>query len=480
MDKEARQTAQGSTGKVKKSSEFHVPGMEQGAGDSPSAALSLAENEGLASLQSHLAKLQLPKSVHGNDDGSGDQDQEYDQDEEVSSEDDDDDTIEPLCSYPYGYIKRQTVYICVTCNDPSKKDWKPAGVCIGCRHACHQGHDVISMETRRHFKCDCGNKKFPEGTKCLLCPKEDVNDLNIYNGNYKGTFCSCNCMEADCVEEDPLYQCVVCEDWYHASHCNAKTEGIEKNYTDLVCWDCTSKLDFLRYYEPFDPTVAVSEAEIEEMMKYTDEDEDGEDTEHDNEHELQCKLDNLVKKEPFQKGSLWTLGWRGKLCRCTKCKEMYASLNVSFLLDKEDETRRYFDDEEDDTQLKICGAIQRFEEWLLQMDPKDRDEMFSAGPEVVKQKMKAHFSAIAENQEEEGEEEEIEGINEFLLDDQLLDQLLQAFTEFILDADGGTDYLLDVDALKSVFNSAGVIEEVSEEDEPAEQAPPSGQEGDEN
>jgi len=252
----------------------------------------------------------------------------------------------------------------------------------------------------------------------------------------------------------------------------------------------------LRYYEPFDPTVVVTEEAIEEMMKYTDGDLDDEDDAQNNSNSKNgaiCKLDTLVKKDPYESGHLWTLGWRGKLCRCTKCKEMYASHNVSFLLDREDETRRYFDDDEDDTQMKICGAIQKFEEWLLQMDPNERDEMFSGGPEIVKEKMKEHFAALTQSPDEDADEEEVEGLNEFLMDDQLLDQLLQAFTEFILDADGGTDYLLDVDALKSIFNGAGMGEgddDLSQDDENEnggdthasedQAAPPAGLEGDEN
>lgn len=199
----------------------------------------------------------------------------------------------------------------------------------------------------------------------------------------------------------------------------------------------------------------VDEAAIEEMMKYTDDDSDDEEVK--SLEDSKCKLEKLVKKEPYKSGHLWTLGWRGKLCKCAKCKEMYASLDVSFLIDKEDETRRYFDDEEDETQTKICEAIQKFEEWLLQMDPIERDEMFGAGPEVVKQKMKEHF---AESSLDEASKPETSGeVNEFLADDQLLDQLLQAFTEFVLEAEGGTDYLLDVDALKSIMTSVGVADD---------------------
>ncbi|ODN02349.1 putative E3 ubiquitin-protein ligase UBR7 [Orchesella cincta] len=421
-------------------------GMEQGAGDAGAHGISMpsyssmekAYDEDMAAVQACLEGLRFPKSFQDlNTTGEkGNEGWESDENESVST--DTSSELEIQCSYPFGYLKRQTVYICVTCNDPSKEGWIPAGVCIGCRKACHQGHELISLETRRSFKCDCGNKKFPQGSPCLLWPeKEDANELNAYNGNYKGTFCTCKCKEDDCVVEDPLYQCVVCEDWYHAGHCNATTEGIEHNYTDLVCGGCTAKLDFLRYYEPFDPAVIVDENSINEMINYTDTDPDSNETVVE---ESECKLKTLVKKEPYEKGRLWTLGWRDKLCRCIKCREMYTNLNVSFLLDKDDEVRRYFtpSEDEDEERTKICSAVMKFEDWLLKMDSKEREELFDAGPEAVKQKMKDYFAEVKSPEDD------------FEFDDETLDHLFLAFKEFILESEDGLDFLSDMNVLQNL------------------------------
>lgn len=184
----------------------------------------------------------------------------------------------------------------------------------------------------------------------------------------------------------------------------------------------------------------VNESAVTEMLKYADMDTSSEDEANESPAEV-CKLDTLVKKDSYSKGQLWTLGWRSKLCRCDNCKKMYASLNVSFLLDRNDETRRYFeDDEEEEVQNKVCTLIQKFEEWLLKMSAEEREELFGAGQEVVKAKMLEYFTQI----EKEGDEE---------FGDELLNQLFQCFSEYILEDENGMDYLFDMDALEKVFKT---------------------------
>lgn len=202
--------------------------------------------------------------------------------------------------------------------------------------------------------------------------------------------------------------------------------------------------NLIQLYCIFLANAVVDEQAINEMMKYSeiDSDEDENDKEGQSKKSTDvCKLESLTMKEPYQTGQLWTLGWRGKLCRCAKCKEMYSSLNVSFLLDKDDETRRYFSEEDDeDTQEKICTLVRKFEEWLFQMEPKERTDLFNLEPDAVKEKMREYFTQTKK-----------EGDADFAFDDHLLDQLFDSFAEFILDADGGADYLEDVDALEKAF-----------------------------
>lgn len=162
-----------------------IPGKDQGAGDSetPEIPKELRDDAlNMELLQASLSGLEFPNSAHGSKPMTHDMrpDNETEEDLDTSDPEDDESGIEPLCSYPYvgfyplysfdsftqynsfqrlkviniiprlqGYIKRQTVYVCLTCNDPSQEGWQPAGVCIGCRHACHKNHDVVSLETRR-------------------------------------------------------------------------------------------------------------------------------------------------------------------------------------------------------------------------------------------------------------------------------------------------------------------------------------------
>lgn len=54
-----------------------------------------------------------------------------------------------------GYIKRQALYACLTCTPEARTDpTKRAGVCLACSYACHDGHDMVELYTKRNFRCD--------------------------------------------------------------------------------------------------------------------------------------------------------------------------------------------------------------------------------------------------------------------------------------------------------------------------------------
>uniref|UniRef100_A0A0E0CEF6 RRM domain-containing protein n=1 Tax=Oryza meridionalis TaxID=40149 RepID=A0A0E0CEF6_9ORYZ len=72
------------------------------------------------------------------------------------------------CTYGGGYLKRQAVFSCLTCVPDGV-----AGVCTACSLACHDGHEVVELWTKRKFRCDCGNSKYvgnvhPNVTESLL------------------------------------------------------------------------------------------------------------------------------------------------------------------------------------------------------------------------------------------------------------------------------------------------------------------------
>jgi len=55
------------------------------------------------------------------------------------------------------------------------------------------------------------------GTLQFFQNKSAVNDLNSYNHNFRGMYCTCGrpYPDPEDVIDDEMIQCVVCEDWYH-------------------------------------------------------------------------------------------------------------------------------------------------------------------------------------------------------------------------------------------------------------------------
>jgi E3 ubiquitin-protein ligase UBR7 len=86
---------------------------------------------------------------------------------------------------------------------------------------------VLEIYTKRNFRCDCGNSKYPHLT-CKVAPdKEPLNEKNTYNQNYTGLYCTCHRPYPDLdrdEEGETMFQCVVCEDWLHVDHLGLKDE----------------------------------------------------------------------------------------------------------------------------------------------------------------------------------------------------------------------------------------------------------------
>lgn len=174
------------------------------------------------------------------------------------------------CTYALGPL-RQPVYACRTCGG--------GGVCAGCSVACHADHDLIELFHRRGFRCDCGTPSlyrertdlmdtgYPaDATPCSLRTDEpgkgwNVPNDNTYTQNFQGRFCYCargKTYDPDTEEEvrpranQTMYQCIACEEWYHASCTSVKTalvlEPIELDA--MLCDRCVrgSGAEILRTY----------------------------------------------------------------------------------------------------------------------------------------------------------------------------------------------------------------------------------------
>lgn len=232
------------------------------------------------------------------------------------------------CTYDKGYMLRQALYACQTCRT---EYGTTAAVCLACSYACHDGHDLVELYTKRHFRCDCGNDKFP-GRKCTLTPeKAKTNILNKYNQNFKGLYCICHRPYPDPEDtvEDEMIQCCVCEDWLHGRHLGKTTDSgdgasVPTDYHEMVCRRCMNDLPFLTVYHKW----AKGKSALVESPGAQP-----------------CMLAHLRTRfeetEIAETAAFWAVDWREHLCKCDDCEKMYVQKEVSFITSIEDTVAAY-------------------------------------------------------------------------------------------------------------------------------------------
>jgi hypothetical protein len=164
------------------------------------------------------------------------------------------------CTFKLGPL-RQYIHICHQCpNYDSESELK--AFCYSCAVSCHDfspeevdketksasSHKIEEIWSRRNFVCDC-----PSTGKCrLIKPLEYENNsnkshVNSYNRrhNFKGKYCFCE--GAGWTAGDrTMYQCEVCEDWFHDNCVARKRLGDavplvipeEDSFEDFICCQC--------------------------------------------------------------------------------------------------------------------------------------------------------------------------------------------------------------------------------------------------
>jgi len=301
-----------------------------------------------------------------------------------------------------GYLKRQALYACLTCSVPNDPNFCPAGICLACSYACHNDHTLVELYTKRNFRCDCGNSKFPKSNPCkLYANKAHENERNQYNQNYRGVYCTCHRPYPD--EEDTvpdaMIQCAMCEDWFHRRHLQVEDEKIPPQvaFEEMICYQCCE-----RYHESFlfgyrdlsvegdvilnsvgKPIIERKESTDSIASLSTSEDANSSIKEnirplfpqpeislHNHEKERtktdnKCFLEEIaVEKKNAPPSTLFMQqGWREQLCRCNKCTQKYQNLSLDYLLDEED-TLDYYENEgsdysEDDSLMKAMSSMDR-------------------------------------------------------------------------------------------------------------------------
>ncbi|KAF1318532.1 E3 ubiquitin-protein ligase ubr7-like, partial [Globisporangium splendens] len=279
------------------------------------------------------------------------------------------------CSYAMGYM-RQALYACLTCTPESEDESKRAGVCLACTYNCHEGHVLVELYTKRNFRCDCGNDKFPKENPCkLLSDKAPQNERNVYSQNFTGKYCSCHRPYPDPEATTPevMVQCVVCEDWLHDEHIfsDGDVSQIPDDFDDFICIACMEKHQFLLAYDVDDEeedevteqakeksAVANQEAQGAETSAATEQQaENGDATTGQQKEEkaelpsvpdciLEKKLQALENREDAAelkkvRPTFWAREWREALCKCSKCVARFEKEHIAFLLDPEDSLQAY-------------------------------------------------------------------------------------------------------------------------------------------
>ncbi|KAL1556881.1 RING-type E3 ubiquitin transferase [Salvia divinorum] len=283
------------------------------------------------------------------------------------------------CTYGKGYVKRQAIFSCLTCTPDGN-----AGVCTACSLVCHDGHEILELWTKRNFRCDCGNSKFGEVYCKLLASKDVENTENMYNHNFKGTYCTCDLPYPDpnVEEQVEMIQCCICEDWFHEEHIGLQSgdkiprdEEGEPLYEDFICQGCSVVCSFLTCYPQIisasEPSDTGKEKVVENSILISSETLDdgscsiGSSLGNTNSHTVpvvadaeavtkecsevtgpstKCIIGGIIANLPDTGNSkplFLSKGCREFLCRCGKCSDLYAQRKISFLLDKEDSIAEY-------------------------------------------------------------------------------------------------------------------------------------------
>lgn len=257
----------------------------------------------------------------------------------------------------------QALYACRTCSPDMSNFDAAGGICVECSFTCHDGHDLIEIYTKRHFRCDCGNSKFPTTNPCQLMEcKPALNVENQYNQNFTGRYCQCHRPYPDAERQTPeiMYQCIACEDWCHVEHLgqeltpplDPKAVGIhESKWGEVICGSCMNKYPYLKYYA--ENVVPPSSARCgplsarEDLESVANVASELEVTPLDPDQELPplCYLQQLKNSaHDFPAGfpgiwKEWT--WRETLCQCDPCLKLYEKDQLMFLLASGDSLTEY-------------------------------------------------------------------------------------------------------------------------------------------
>jgi E3 ubiquitin-protein ligase UBR7 len=87
-------------------------------------------------------------------------------------------------------------------------------------------------------------------TPCSLRKVSQQNPItaNVYNHNFSGRFCSCDQVYDVDAEEGTMFQCLVCEDWFHEKCIGEGRVPDQDDFEGFVCQGCVGKNEWLGRY----------------------------------------------------------------------------------------------------------------------------------------------------------------------------------------------------------------------------------------
>ncbi|RHY30116.1 hypothetical protein DYB32_004596 [Aphanomyces invadans] len=208
------------------------------------------------------------------------------------------------CSFPDGYV-RQALFACLTC-----KTDEPAGLCL----VCALNPTLLDLRDRVGVQFDMSYRPRTNAPCKLYEGKDPLNKENAYSQNFHGRYCSCHRPYPDPDRTTPEVICFL-----PCFHSATNAAVLDTDFDEMVCRSCMASHAFLYNY-------AVSGA----SSAPTDQAASG-----------VCRMTATVSPPSPATPTFWTQGWRGTLCQCDTCVELYESLGCRFLLDESDSLLAY-------------------------------------------------------------------------------------------------------------------------------------------
>jgi len=196
--------------------------------------------------------------------------------------------------------------------------------------SCHLDHEIYELFDKRNFRCDCATPKSVVHLCTLNQKIHTMNTSNQYNHNFRGLYCWCS-SHYDHNSDVTMIQCYMCQDWYHDT-CILKNYPYnipEEPDTDFICKDCILKYhSFLGKYSHLE---YIDKDETENPVNITIQEKPV------SQNYLEKEECCIASKESGRIGNFFfSPGWRDHLCRCSRCITMYQLINVSYLIQDEE------------------------------------------------------------------------------------------------------------------------------------------------